>query len=151
MLVRFAMAEASAGDHVAQGLGYGTVRVLALTQRCFGGLCNNPGCRSVLVGMSEAAAAAGRRPCTGLVPAWGLVWFLGTAPASQFRAGRAGEGLNQPRSLCHTLQLPGEILVQAGALGHGTWEGTAGAAQGVAAAPGPSCVQGSRAALPAGC
>lgn len=31
MLVRFAMAEASAGDQVAQGLGYGTVRLLALT------------------------------------------------------------------------------------------------------------------------
>lgn len=133
MLVRFAMAEASAGDQVAQGLRYGTVRVLALTRQCFGALRNNPECGSVLVGMSEAATAAGRRPRTGLVPAWGLVWFLGTTPASQFRAGRAGEGLNQQRSVCHTSQLPSEILVQAGALGHGTWEGTAGAAQGVAA------------------
>lgn len=97
--MRFAMAAANAGDRVAQCLGCGTGRVLAPTQRWFGGLHNNPRCGSVLVSMSEAAAAAGRRPWTGLVLAQGLVWFLGTAPASQLRA---GEGLNQQWSVCRT-------------------------------------------------
>lgn len=87
--MRFATAEASAGAQAAQCLGYGTGRVLALTQQCFDGLCNNPRCGSVLVSTSEVAAATGRRLWTGLVLAWGLVWFLSAAPASQFRAGRS--------------------------------------------------------------
>lgn len=79
----------------------------------------------MLVGMSEAAA--GRRPWTRHMTARRLVWFLGTAPARQFRARRAGGRLNRPWSVCCTSQLPGETLVRAAALGPGTWEETAGA------------------------
>lgn len=132
MLVRFAMCWGS-GSSASWLRG---CECFALSQGCFGGLCSNPRHRSVLVGMSEAAAAAGRRSRTGLTPARGLVWFLDTVPASQFRAGRAGEGLNQQWSACCTSQLPGEMLAQAGALGCSAWEGTAGAA------PGLSCTQG---------
>lgn len=141
MLVRFAMRWGS-GSSASWLQG---CKCSALTWGCFGGLCCNPRHRSVLVGMSEAAAAAGRRSRTGLMPVWSLVWFLDTVPASQFRAGRAGEGLNQQWSVCCTSQLPGEMLAQAGAPGCSAWEGTAGAA------PSLSCAQGHWAALPAGC
>lgn len=64
----------------------------------------------MLVGVSEAAA--GRRPWTGHMTARRLVWFLGTEPARQFRARRAGGRLNWPWSVCCTSQLPSETLVR---------------------------------------